>query len=185
MFSINFSLISFSVFLSSVDDKHRQSLSFSGQDYFCVTLYLLKNGTTPINSPMPSLLSVLIPHGPTTKNDISELPPLWFLIYHSLNKEIATHLITHLTLGGSEFVPGVAQRGLFPWVWLLYPSLAGKQYTLWITTRTCTSLHPTAPWLSTMSSRESLTALSAKGCCFESLLPWSCGAQATWWRKTH
>lgn len=174
------------MFLSSVDDiNYKQILPFSGQDYFCITPYLLKNHTTPINSPMPSLLSVLIPQELTMKNDISELTPLWFLIYHSLNKEIPMSLITHLTLGGSEFVTGVAQRGLFPWAWLLHPSLEGKQYTLWITTRTCTSLHPTAPCLSTISSRESLTALSAKGCCFESPLLWVSGAQGTCWRKTH
>lgn len=88
-------------------------------------------------------------------------------------------LITYLTFSGSGFTMGVAQTGLFPWIWLLKPSLAGKQYTLWITTRTCTSLHPTAPWLSTISSRESLTALSAMGCSLESQLLWICGAQAT------
>lgn len=61
-----------------------------------------------------ALLSVLIPCELTTKNNISKLPPLRFLVYHNLNRKIPMQLITHLTFGGSEFMMGIAERGLFP-----------------------------------------------------------------------
>lgn len=77
------------MFLSSADDiRYRQILPFSGWDYFCVTLYLIKELHHTHQQPH-AFLAECASSPQDNENDTSELTSLWFLVHHRLNKKIS------------------------------------------------------------------------------------------------